>query len=79
MVVDCRVDKLTVVKGVTTGLSVRYSDGTRSEIRCRHASCAAARSRRPALLQRSGVRGRIGRSLAGPSDGEAVRPRSPTR
>jgi len=64
MVVDCRVDKLTVGKGVATGLSVRYSDGTRSEIRCRHAIVCGGAIQTPALLQRSGVRGRIGRSLA---------------
>ena len=64
MVVDCRVDKLAMRDGEATALTVRWPDGTRSQIRCKHAIVCGGAIQTPALLQRSGLRSRIGRSLA---------------
>jgi choline dehydrogenase-like flavoprotein len=64
MVVDCRVDRITMRDGEARGLDVRHADGTRRSIRCKHVIVCGGAIQTPALLQRSGMRSRIGRSLA---------------
>lgn len=64
MVVDCRVDSITMRDGEATGLAVRFADGTRAEIRCGSVIVCGGAIQTPAILQRSGLRERIGRSLA---------------
>ena len=63
----CRVDRLVVEHGTARRAEVtRTVDGRseRTEIRFRHVFVCAGAIQTPALLQRSRVRGRIGRTLA---------------
>ena len=64
MMVECRVDRMTMVDGAVSSVTVRSADGSRHTIRCKHAVVCGGAIQTPALLQRSGLRARIGRSLA---------------
>lgn len=64
MATDCRVDRLTIEHGTVTGAVITRADGGRSTVRCKHAFVCGGAIQTPALLQRSGLRGRIGRTLA---------------
>ncbi len=64
MVVDCRVDRLSPRGGTANEAHVTYADGTAGVITAQHVFVCAGAIQTPALLQRSGIRGHIGRSLA---------------
>lgn len=64
MVVGCRVDRLRLSGGTARGAAITYADGTHGIIHCKHVFVCGGAIQTPALLQRSGIRGRIGRSLA---------------
>jgi len=64
MVTDCRVDHLVLRDGVARGATVTFGDGSHGTIRCRHVFVCGGAIQTPALLQRSRIRGRIGRTLA---------------
>ncbi|MEO5724234.1 MAG: GMC oxidoreductase, partial [Ilumatobacteraceae bacterium] len=64
LVVGCRVDHL--VRHGDTMLAARatFTDGRRSLIRCRDVFVCGGAIQSPALLQRSGIHGHIGKTLA---------------
>lgn len=69
MVTECRVDKLIIDHGTVSGAVVTRSaadgsSGSKLTIRCKHAFVCGGAIQTPALLQRSGLRERIGRTLA---------------
>jgi choline dehydrogenase-like flavoprotein len=64
MVTGCRVDRLTTRGDRVTGATVTYDDGSSGEIACEHVFVCAGAIQTPALLQRSHLGGRVGRTLA---------------
>jgi choline dehydrogenase-like flavoprotein len=62
--VGCRVDRLVVSSGRATSAITTLADGTDGSITFRHVFVCGGAIQTPALLQRSGVRGNIGRTLA---------------
>lgn len=64
VVVGCRIDRLDVQSGSAKSASTTLSDGRRGTITFRHVFVCGGAIQTPALLQRSGVRGQIGRTLA---------------
>lgn len=63
MVVDCRVDRL-VRHGARTEAQVTYGSGRTGTIDCRAVFVCGGAIQTPALLQRSGLRRNVGRTLA---------------
>ncbi len=64
LVVGCRIDRLEVAAGRATRAATTLSDGRTGSITFRHVFVCGGAIQSPALLQRSGVHGRIGRTLA---------------
>lgn len=64
LVTGCRVDRLVLDGNAATGAITTLDDGTQGRIAFRHVFVCAGAIQSPALLQRSGVRGHIGRTLA---------------
>jgi choline dehydrogenase-like flavoprotein len=64
MVVDCRVDRLVSLGSRALAAEVTHADGTIGSIRCRHVFVCGGAIQTPAILQRSGIRGLVGKSLA---------------
>lgn len=64
MVVGCRVDRLVSLGSRALAAEVTHADGSTGTIRCRHVFVCGGAIQSPALLQRSGIRGLVGRSLA---------------
>ena len=68
MIVDCRVDRLEREGGGSVRAHVAFSAGAtgpqRGEIRCRYVFVCGGAIQTPAILQRSGLRRHIGKSLA---------------
>jgi choline dehydrogenase-like flavoprotein len=64
LAVGCRVERLVVAGGRVVRLDVTTRDGRRSRVRVRHVVVCAGAIHTPALLQRSGIRGNVGRTLA---------------
>jgi choline dehydrogenase-like flavoprotein len=64
MVVGCRVDRLVSLGSRALAAEVTYADGSQGSIRCRTVFVCGGAIQTPALLQRSGIRGLVGRSLA---------------
>ena len=64
MVVGCRVDRLVSSGSRALAADVTHADGTRGTIRCRNVFVCGGAIQSPAILQRSGIRGLVGRSLA---------------
>lgn len=62
--VGCRVDRLEHAAGTATVAHTTLADGTAGSIRFRHVFVCGGAIQTPALLQRSGVPGAIGRTLA---------------
>ena len=60
----CRVDRLVMRNGVAASAATTLADGTRGTITFRHVFVCGGAIQSPALLQRSGVHGHIGRTLA---------------
>lgn len=61
---DCRVDRLEFRGDRATLAHVTHQDGRHDSIRFRHVFVCAGAIHTPALLQRSGIRRNIGRTLA---------------
>jgi choline dehydrogenase-like flavoprotein len=64
MITECRVDRLVRNGSHTIEAQVSYGSGLRGEIRCQHVFVCGGAIQTPAILQRSGLRRNIGRSLA---------------
>lgn len=64
MLVECRVDRLHAGSGGASTADVTHADGRPGTITYDHVFVCGGAIQTPALLQRSGLRGRIGRSLA---------------
>ncbi|MBI5087507.1 MAG: NAD(P)-dependent oxidoreductase, partial [Actinobacteria bacterium] len=64
MVVGCRADRLVSLGSRALAAAVTYADGTIGTIRCRSVFVCGGAIQTPAILQRSGIRGLVGRSLA---------------
>ena len=64
MAVGCRVDRLVTNGGIASSADTTLADGTRGTITFRHVFVCGGAIQSPALLQRSGLRGQIGRTLA---------------
>ena len=64
VVVGCRIDHLDVQGDAARSASTVLADGRRGTITFRHVIVCGGAIQTPALLQRSGVRGLIGRTLA---------------
>ncbi len=64
LVVGCRVDRLEMSRGTASAAHTTLADGTSGTIRFRHVFVCGGAIQSPALLQRSGVHGHIGRTLA---------------
>lgn len=64
IVYDCRVDRLEMRGDRATSALVTHADGRRDSIRFRDVFVCAGAIHTPALLQRSGLRRNIGRTLA---------------
>ncbi|HUC34059.1 MAG TPA: GMC family oxidoreductase [Ilumatobacteraceae bacterium] len=64
LAVGCRVDRFTLDGGKASGAVTTLADGRRGTIRFRDVFVCGGAIQSPALLQRSGVRGHIGRTLA---------------
>ena len=64
LMTDCRVDKLRLGADRVEGADVEFTDGRRATISCRAVIVCAGAIQTPALLQRSGIRRNIGRTLA---------------
>jgi choline dehydrogenase-like flavoprotein len=64
MVVGCRVDRLVSLGSRALAAEVTHADGTQGTIRCRHVFVCGGAIQSPAILQRSGIRGLVGKSLA---------------
>jgi choline dehydrogenase-like flavoprotein len=73
MVVNCRVDRLVSLGSRALAAEVTFTDGragtgngfgTVGSIRCRHVFVCGGAIQTPAILQRSGIRGLVGKSLA---------------
>ncbi len=64
MVVGCRIDRFDVQQGAARSASTVLADGRRGTITFRHIFVCGGAIQTPALLQRSGVHGLIGRTLA---------------
>ena len=64
MITGCRVDRLEMQDGTATGAVLSMSDGSQATVRCAHVIVCGGAIQTPALLQRSRIRGRIGRTLA---------------
>jgi choline dehydrogenase-like flavoprotein len=62
--VGCRVDRLVIAGDRVVRVDVVTPGGRRSRVRVRHVIVCCGAIHTPALLQRSGVRGNVGRSLA---------------
>lgn len=60
----CRIDHLEMSGGTATAARTTLADGTRGTIRFRHVFVCGGAIQSPAILQRSRIRGHIGRSLA---------------
>lgn len=64
LAVGCRVDRLELDGGRATAAVTTLADGTPGRITFRHVFVCGGAIQSPALLQRSGVKGNIGRTLA---------------
>jgi choline dehydrogenase-like flavoprotein len=64
LAVGCRVDRLVHSGGRATSAVTTLADGSTGSIHFRHVFVCAGAIHSPALLQRSGVHGHIGRTLA---------------
>lgn len=64
LAVGCRVDRLVTTNGRATCADTTLADGTHGTITFRHVFVCGGAIQSPALLQRSGIRGQIGRTLA---------------
>jgi choline dehydrogenase-like flavoprotein len=64
MAVGCRVDRLVQRGGTATSADTTLADGTRGTITFRHVFVCGGAIQSPALLQRSGIHGHIGKTLA---------------
>lgn len=64
MITDCRVDRLAVEHGRARSADVTFADGHRATIGFRDVFVCGGAIQTPALLQRSHIHGRIGRTLA---------------
>lgn len=64
LAVGCRVDRLVAGNGRATAAETTLRDGTPGTITFRHVFVCGGAIQSPALLQRSGIRGHIGRTLA---------------
>jgi choline dehydrogenase-like flavoprotein len=64
MIVDCRVDRLHMNNATARSAGVTFADGSNGTIGFRHVIVCGGAIQSPALLQRSGIRGYIGRTLA---------------
>ncbi len=64
MAVGCRIDRLVQRSGRATSADTMLADGTRGTITFRHVFVCGGAIQSPALLQRSGVHGHIGKTLA---------------
>ncbi|MGB8859320.1 MAG: GMC family oxidoreductase [Ilumatobacteraceae bacterium] len=64
LAVGCRVHRLVSTGGRAAAADTTLSDGTRGTITFRHVFVCGGAIQTPALLQRSGIRGHIGRTLA---------------
>lgn len=64
MIADCRVDRLVREGSSSVRAEVTYASGGRGHISCQSVFVCGGAIQTPALLQRSGLRRHIGRSLA---------------
>ncbi len=64
MVVGCRVDRLLSLGSRALAAEVTYANGSPGTIRCRSVFVCGGAIQSPAILQRSGIRGLVGKSLA---------------
>lgn len=64
LVHDCRIDRLVFSGDRATSATATFADGRRTTIRFRDVFVCAGAIHTPALLQRSGLRRNIGRTLA---------------
>ena len=64
LVTGCRIDRLEMVDGSAKRATTSLADGRHGSIRFRHVFVCGGAIQSPALLQRSGIAGHIGRSLA---------------
>ncbi len=64
MAVGCRVDRLVERGGRASSAETTLADGSPGTITFRHVFVCGGAIQTPALLQRSGIRGHIGRTLA---------------
>ncbi len=64
MIVDCRVDRLRMAGGTGRSAAVTFADGSTGVITFRDVIVCGGAIQSPALLQRSGIHGYIGRTLA---------------
>ncbi|MFZ4718071.1 MAG: FAD-dependent oxidoreductase [Ilumatobacteraceae bacterium] len=64
IVTGCRIDRLVLDGSRATGAVTTLSDGTPGTISFRHVFVCGGAIQTPAILQRSGVRGHVGRTLA---------------
>jgi choline dehydrogenase-like flavoprotein len=64
LAVQCRVDRLITSGGTATTAETTLADGRRGTITFRDVFVCGGAIQSPALLQRSGIRGQIGRTLA---------------
>ncbi len=64
LAVGCRVDRLRSGAGRASSADTTLADGTPGTITFRHVFVCGGAIQSPALLQRSGIRGHIGRTLA---------------
>jgi choline dehydrogenase-like flavoprotein len=64
LVTGCRVDAVTMNGASANGATITLADGRRGAIRCRDVFVCGGAIQSPALLQRSGIRGVIGSTLA---------------
>lgn len=64
LAVGCRVDHLDVRNGTATAAITTLADGSHGRITFKHVFVCGGAIQSPALLQRSGIHGHIGRTLA---------------
>lgn len=64
MVVGCRVDRIRRSDSSSASIEVTFADGSHGTITARHVFVCGGAIQTPALLQRSGLRANIGKSLA---------------
>lgn len=64
LAVGCRIDRLVTRHGTATSALTTLADGSKGTITFRHVFVCGGAIQTPALLQRSGIHGHIGRTLA---------------